>query len=57
MTAFSPSTVALNDMLRQQLRLTTEFIEAQKQLHRHLMGSLAMQHHYTTLADTKKVSS
>ena len=56
MTAYNPSTVALNNMLRQQLALTTDFIEAQKQLHRHLLGSLAMQHHYTTLEDTKRVS-
>lgn len=57
MTAFSPAAVALNDMLRQQLDLTTQFISTQKRLHFALINSLDTAYNYTTLHETKEVAA
>ena len=56
MTAYSPCVIALNDMLRQQLELTTQFMTSQKHLHRIYIGRLEpSKFKYTTLKDTKAV--
>jgi len=60
MTAYSPSVLAMNEMLRQQLHMTREFISVQRRLHHELVTSLhsaAESHRYTTLSDTRRVSS
>ena len=52
--------VALNDMFRQQLQLTRQFVAVQNRLHRNLVSSLqsaAESYRYTTLDDTKEVNS
>jgi hypothetical protein len=54
-TGYSPSVIALNDMLRQQLALTTQFIETQRRLHDNYVNMLHSDFQYTTLEDTKKV--
>jgi len=55
LTAYSPSVLALNDMLRQQLQLTTQFLESQKHMHRVLISSQDPSgQNYTTLEDTKR---
>ena len=56
MTAYSPSVIALNDMLRQQLDLTTEFVSSLKHMHRSYVSDLEPStYQYTTLQDTKEV--
>jgi len=57
-TAYNPSVVAVNDMFRQQLQLTRQFVAVQKRLHHDLVSSLqcaAESYRYTTLSDTKEV--
>ena len=57
-TAYSPSVVALNDMFRQQLQLTRQFVAVQNRLHHDLVSSLQSvteSYRYTTLDDTKEV--
>ena len=55
MTSYSPGALAMNDMLRQQLALTKQFVESSKRLHQSLVSSIEPTHHYTTLKETKKV--
>ncbi|XP_046712861.1 uncharacterized protein C19orf44 homolog [Silurus meridionalis] len=55
LTAYSPAAFALNDMLRQQLTLTTNFIQSSRHLHRAMLESLGpADYRYTTLEDTKE---
>jgi len=57
LTNFSPATFALNDMLRQQLQLTTQFMMVNRRLHSSLIQSLdSSAFKYTTLKETKEVS-
>ncbi|KAI5626551.1 hypothetical protein C0J50_13840 [Silurus asotus] len=55
LTAYSPAAFALNDMLRQQLTLTKNFIQSSRHLHRAMLESLGpADYRYTTLEDTKE---
>jgi len=56
MTSYSPSMLALNDFLHQQVELSRQFIAGQRRLHNELIRSLhisAEPYHYTSLSDTK----
>ena len=57
MTGYSPSVLALNDMLRQQLQLTENYISVQKTMYQSLLNSTQPDYVYTTLEDTKRVGS
>ncbi|XP_078657610.1 uncharacterized protein LOC144903407 [Branchiostoma floridae x Branchiostoma belcheri] len=52
MTSYSPSVLALNDLLRQQLQLTQQFVTNTRRLHEFYINSLQADHSYTTLQDT-----
>ncbi|KAG7264178.1 hypothetical protein CRUP_009732 [Coryphaenoides rupestris] len=55
LTAYSPAVFALNDMLRQQLGMTRQFVQASRRLHHSAVQGLgSADHTYTTLEDTKQ---
>ena len=55
LTAYSPSVLVLNDMLRQQLQLTQQFAETQRRMYKSYIGASVPDHNYTTLEQTKEV--
>ncbi|KAJ3599043.1 hypothetical protein NHX12_033006 [Muraenolepis orangiensis] len=55
LTAYSPAVFALNDMLRQQLAMTRQFVQASRGLHSSAVQGLGPPDYtYTTLEDTKQ---
>lgn len=54
-TAYTPSSLALQDLVRSQVTLAKHLIDHSKRLSDQLTGSLVPNHHYMTLDDTKEV--
>jgi len=42
-------------MMKQQIKLSQQFLNMQRDLHRNIMESVEKEHQYTTLEDTKEV--
>lgn len=57
MTTYNPAMLALNDMIKQQLSLSRQFLDMQKGMHKNVMDSIERDHVYTTYEDTKAVRS
>lgn len=55
LTTYNPAALALNDMMKQQIKLSQQFLNMQRDLHRNIMESVEKEHQYTTLEDTKEV--
>ena len=54
-TGYSPSVVALTDMLRTQLSITRSLVAQTRQLTATVSSSITPNYHYTTLEETKQV--
>ena len=54
-TCYTPSVVALSDLLRTQLSITRSLLARSRQLAASVSGSISADYHYTTLEETKEV--
>ena len=57
MTAYNPAVVALNDMLRQQIKLVEQFTESNRRMYEAYTRNLNASYKYTTLEDTMEVGT
>lgn len=57
MSSYSPSMLALDELMRQQLRTTRSFVEAQRRMYVSVVDSLKPDHKYTTWTDTQRLIS
>lgn len=55
LTTYNPALLALNDMMKQQVELSRQFLSMQQEMHKSIMGSIERGHTYTTLEDTNQV--
>ena len=55
MTAYNPAIIALNNMLREQIRLVEQFVEINQRMYESYAASANSSYRYTTLEDTRKV--
>lgn len=56
MTAYNPAIVALNNMLREQIRLVEQFVDINQRMYQSYSTGLNSNFRYTTLEDTQQVS-
>ena len=56
MTAYNPAIVALNNMLREQIRLVEQFVEINQRMYESYSTGVNSSYRYTTLEDTQQVS-
>lgn len=54
MTAYNPAIVALNNMLREQIRLVEQFVEINQRMYESYSSGLNNNYRYTTLEDTQQ---
>lgn len=55
MTAYNPAIVALNNMLREQIRLVEQFVEINQRMYESYSTGVNSNYRYTTLKDTQQV--
>ena len=55
LTTYNPAMLALNDMMKQQIDLSRQFLDMQRDMHKNIMGNIEKEHYYTTLEETKQV--
>ena len=55
MTAYNPAIVALNNMLREQIRLVEQFVEINQRMYESYSTGVNSGYRYTTLEDTQQV--
>ena len=56
LTAYSPATVALHDLVKSQVELTKRLINQSRTLSDHVTGSATPTYQYVTLDQTKEVN-
>jgi hypothetical protein len=56
MTAYSPASLVIHDMMKQQIELIKQFAQAHDRLYHSLTDSNVPDYKYTTLEGTKAVS-
>ncbi|XP_077981746.1 uncharacterized protein C19orf44-like [Glandiceps talaboti] len=54
LTSYSPSVLALNDMLRSQIQITQQFVLNSRQIHNSYAAAVESDYQYVTLEDTKE---
>ena len=55
LTTYNPAMLALNDMMKQQIDLSRQFLDMQRDMHKNIMGNIEKEHYYTTLEESKQV--